>query len=579
MKTTQRRSINGRTELLINRRTTGQKTLILSISAIMAFVIVYIAVMFALIAERDRVITEYREIQTGNQFIRDRFNDYLRWTNSLIESLSTGAPFRGELNHNETPFARWYYSFSGSNGYWDLDEERKAVFDGMGPANLALHNTARKMNGMPTRGEKLSIYVNETKRHLETMERLLDRYVALNQERLIENEQRLESYSLALKITGISLGVLIVAAVTFLGFRIIRSIIVNLENFRDGLERLAEGDFSWRIPSVTSDEYGDLAGRFNGFSERIGKIISDVREDSTTLARTTGDINEAINVFSGNALEQASTGEEISATMHAINDEMKKVADTARLQSESVFAFLSIIEELSTIINSLGSMVSASSERTESIAGEVSRGERFLCEMRSGMEKIGAGSREITDIMLIINDISDQINLLSLNAAIEAARAGSAGSGFAVVAAEISKLADRTAAGIGGIDGLISRNIEETEKGIANINLFIDNIGAIMKGILAVNDMMAEIAKLSESQHMIKNRAGAVTADVRSREEDLMTAITSQQGGIAEVTTLIANIATLSQENTQTIAEIASSVETLKGMASNFSDDIRYFTS
>ncbi len=557
---------------------TGQKTLIISVSAIMGLVILYIIVIFMLIDGRDRVISEYRSIQNNNQFIRDRFNDYLRWTNSLIESLSTGDRFQGELNHNETPFARWYYSFSGSNGYWDLDEERKKVFDRMGPVNLALHNTARKMNGMSTRGEKLSIYTGETKQNLEAMEKLLARYVRLNQELLERNERKLESFSLALKITGISLGILIVAAVMFLGFRIIRSIIVNLENFRDGFERLAEGDFSWRIQAVTNDEYSDLAERFNGFSERIGKIIADVRSDSSTLAAATTEINEVITLFAGNALEQASMSEEMSAAMHTINEEMKMVMETTRLQSESITEFLSIIDELSLIINGLSSRVAASSDKTRSIAEEVSRGEMILSEMRSSMERIGAGSKEITEIMQIVNDISDQINLLSLNAAIEAARAGSAGSGFAVVASEISKLADRTAASIGGIDRLIISNMDETERGISNINLYIEKIGAIMNGIISIDRMMTDIVRLSESQYEIKNRAGAVSGSVRERDEDLIAAISSQQSGIAEISSLIANIAGISQENTQKVGEIATNVETLKRMAATLSDDIRYFT-
>jgi methyl-accepting chemotaxis protein len=107
--------------------------------------------------------------------------------------------------------------------------------------------------------------------------------------------------------------------------------------------------------------------------------------------------------------------------------------------------------------------------------------------MDDGMKKIGASSGEMTGIVEIINSISDQINLLSLNAAIEAARAGDAGRGFAVVADAISKLADQTATSIKDIDGLIRANTEEIERGISNARTTIETISGIIEGVESIN--------------------------------------------------------------------------------------------
>ena len=186
----------------------------LSISGIVVLVAVYSISMFVLVARRDIIISEYTVLQNNNQFIRERFSDHLAWANSLIESLATGKAFTGELNHNETEFARWYYSFSGTSGYWDLEKERKELFDKIGPANLDLHNTARKMNGTRNREEKLKIYTRETMHSLKTLKSLMAGYIKLNDAILREKQEKLVRYSRVMRGTGIILGVSIFTILT-----------------------------------------------------------------------------------------------------------------------------------------------------------------------------------------------------------------------------------------------------------------------------------------------------------------------------------------------------------------------------
>jgi methyl-accepting chemotaxis protein len=413
---------------------------------------------------------------------------------------------------------------------------------------------------------------------LKTLKSLMTGYIKLNDAILREKQEKLARYSRVMRGTGIMLGILIISITSFLGYRIIRSIVLNLENLREGFTRLGSGDFTSRMAVSTNDEYRDLAESYNRFSHGTGQIISDVKKDSQTLAGASDEMNQAIAIFSENTGNQAAMAEEINAAMQSMKDGMDQVTWNTAIQSDNIAQLFAIIEELSMVMKNLGERIQEAARKTGIISENAKEGGSLLHRMQDSMEDVLRSSGEIQEIMQIIDDISDQINLLSLNASIEAARAGASGSGFAVVAQEISKLADKTAKSISGIDALIMRNMDHTEKGMLHVKESVENISRIMESIGAIDTLTGEIADTMAEQIRVRERAVEIAGNARIHDEEFQSCISSQHRGISEVSSLVHTISDITQESAETIVAIAANIETLKRMAYELSEDIRYFS-
>ena len=193
------------------------------------------------------------------------------------------------------------------------------------------------------------------------------------------------------------------------------------------------------------------------------------------------------------------------------------------------------------------------------------------------MTRISESSQKVTEIIEIINDISERINLLALNAAIEAARAGDAGRGFAVVADEISKLADQTATSISDINSLIKDNNDEINNGMNNVVDTVGSLGRIIERVESVSNMIDKIFSSMEKQQLTNEDVNRSADELIVRSEEVRNATEEQRHAVGEIMKSITTINGLTQSSAAGAEEMTSNATKLASMAENLRNRVNFF--
>lgn len=352
----------------------------------------------------------------------------------------------------------------------------------------------------------------------------------------------------------------------------IRKTIAILHNISEG-----EGDLTRTLDVHTNDEIGELAKLFNEFVMKIRNVVAKVKDTSMQLAASSDHLSAATGTFSENAQGQAASAEEITASIEEIQANINVIAVGSVEQYESVASLTSKIETLSSIILSMDVKIEESSTLSESMYSDARSREQSLKYMSDSMININKSSQEMTNIINIIHDISEKINLLSLNAAIEAARAGDAGRGFAVVADEISKLADQTAQSLKDIGSLIKTSEDEINNGIKNVNETFDTITHVITGVNAISEMMKNIKTDMINQKEVNAEVIAEVKIVGERSEEIKFSIDEQKMAMREIMSSITNISDLTQNNSAEAEEMAGDAGNLAELASTQNTLVDFF--
>ncbi len=316
--------------------------------------------------------------------------------------------------------------------------------------------------------------------------------VRMEQDR-VRNEAALASRAtLSIAIAG--LGVVLLSAIgVFISRIIVRPIVMVAR-------QLGSANLNMTFNATRQDEIGQLQQAFDSFVTSIRQTLIQVTHSTAAVASASAEISSSTEEMAAGAQEQSNQAGEVAS---AVEEMTKTIVENSRTASATAeFARKAKEAAENGVAISEGSLDAI--RRNVEVAGEVG----------AVVNELGQSSEKIGDIITVIDDIADQTNLLALNAAIEAARAGEQGRGFAVVADEVRKLAERTTKAtkeiadlIKSIQGLTTKGVRSMEKagGIVNENREMTNKTAeALKGIVEVSaqvtDMVGQIAAASEEQ-------------------------------------------------------------------------------
>ncbi len=327
----------------------------------------------------------------------------------------------------------------------------------------------------------------------------------------------------------------------------------------------------------TRDEVGILAINFNNFVIKISDVIRGIKQMSDQLSFSSEQMKSTTQLFTDNAQNQAASVEEITATIEHVSAGMDSVAADVMQQLTNLNDLNKQIQDLSQIINQMGD----SMQNTQTMTGDVSKiakkGDESLKDMNTTISNIQKSSGEMINIINIINDISDKINLLSLNAAIEAARAGDAGRGFAVVADEISKLADMTASSTKEISVLIKVNDDEIKKGITNVNLTVENVSKIIKSVNTISEMIEVNYNATKKQLEASNTVTLMANRIKESAQGIKVSADQQKDATSEIVKSISTINDLIQANAAGAEEVTANSNEVNSAATELKEKIDFF--
>ncbi|MDR1662341.1 MAG: methyl-accepting chemotaxis protein [Azoarcus sp.] len=309
-------------------------------------------------------------------------------------------------------------------------------------------------------------------------------------------------------------------------------------------------NFTHRVPVASQDEVGQAAQAFNLLLASLQKIFKDILGNTDQLMQIAAELSEHTQQAAHNSesasestAAMAAAVEEMSVSITHVSDNAKDTLDVSRRTGE-------LSQQGSDVIRDTVA-------RMRAMADSVQNSSVTIAEL-------GKQSTQISSIVQVIKDVADQTNLLALNAAIEAARAGEQGRGFAVVADEVRKLAERTASATGEIASMIS---------------------AIQESSHSAVHAMSNAAEQVEQSVNLADRAGSAIADiqhgadeVRSHVNDITSALTEQGIASQNIAQQVERVARAAEENSVKAKGAAEAVTKIKVMAQGVRTEIGQFT-
>jgi methyl-accepting chemotaxis protein len=345
----------------------------------------------------------------------------------------------------------------------------------------------------------------------------------------LADDLRTGARSALLLFAGIA--VLAAGASLFLAWLLARHIAASLSEVVRVTSRLAEGDLTQRIAVKGRDEIGDMALRFNSFAEKMHDAVRSIAHNMQVLAASSEELTAVSQQMAGTAEEASAQGGVVSAASEQVTKNVQTVATGVEEMSASIKEIAKNAGEAARVANNAVQVA----EKANATVG-----------------RLGDSSAEIGQVIKVINSIAEQTNLLALNATIEAARAGEAGKGFAVVASEVKELAKQT--------GKATEDISEKIQSIqGSTQEAVEAIGSIGQVINQINDISNTIASAVEEQSATTNEISRNVAEAAGGA----TEITRNIAGVAEAAKITSSGASDGQAAAAEMARMAAELQTL----------------
>ncbi|MBB5320552.1 methyl-accepting chemotaxis protein [Marinobacter oulmenensis] len=338
----------------------------------------------------------------------------------------------------------------------------------------------------------------------------------------VVNSDQIHQPVVSARTTGLTIAALgLIIALIVLHFGI-RTLMAPVRRLNTAMSDIATGDadLTQRLDDTSGDEFGELAGSFNRFVENIQQVIKEVEAGSKELSENVSSLRETSRNSRASVEGQQNEIDMIATAINEMSAAAGEIAQNAQQTAEAAgTADTESQESLTT--------VTASRDAVRQLSHEVNSAAEVI-------DTLGKDVASITTVLEVIQGVAEQTNLLALNAAIEAARAGEAGRGFAVVADEVRNLAQRTQASTEEINDMIERlqkgadnavDVMKESTAVSNVSMekaqdAMDSLNRIVEGINQISQMTSQIATASEEQTSVTDELNSSITRIADQGQD-----------------------------------------------------------
>ena len=343
--------------------------------------------------------------------------------------------------------------------------------------------------------------------------------------------------------------VLALGAALVAGYLLMRAIAVPLAEMVTAVGKVGQGDLSGRLPPGRQDEFGTLAAGFNGMLDALSDLVGQVQTSGMQ-------VNTSVNEIAGAAREHQATSTEIAATTTEIGATSKEISATSH--------------ELARTAGEVAVMADQSAALAGSAQGGLAQMEQAMRQIMEASSSINARlgvlnekAGSINQVVTTITKVADQTNLLSLNASIEAEKAGEYGKGFSVVATEIRRLADQTA--------VATLDIEQTVKEMQS---------AVAAGVMSMDKFSEEVRSAVQEVQQIGGQLTQVIQQVQAlapRIDAVKDGMNAQATGAEQITQALGQLSEASQQTVESLRQSALAIERLNDVSGTLKSGISRF--
>jgi methyl-accepting chemotaxis protein len=367
------------------------------------------------------------------------------------------------------------------------------------------YNLTKQMIDGTANFDTLAVAAEQKRNAFDELHKAMEDYKDLSNTQFLQIVQQVQDTGRDSVTTGIIIAVITIVVLLTISISITMLITRSVNNVSGSLREIAQGDgdLTLRLPHTSEDEVGELVRWFNVFLEKLGGTIGEVIDVITPLTNVTQELKEVSSSTSSASTAQSKSSEEVFQAMRDMGRSVNDIANFASSAADEA-------KEANNEASSGSAVVEQTVSSIKELAEEVDSAAEVIVQLEGFSNSVGG-------ILDVIRGIAEQTNLLALNAAIEAARAGEQGRGFAVVADEVRTLATRTQDSTSEIQGVIEQlqtsarsAVTVMESGKEQARVSVEqamkagkSLNSITSKIASITQMNQQIASLTEEQQSV----------------------------------------------------------------------------